>query len=57
MTIAGITFFFALKQNEAVKKETLQLVLVPTREDGTFIWSDETTTEAVQGSRRRSSSF
>ena len=45
-TIAGITFFFALKQNEAVKKETLQLVLVPTREDGTFIWSDEKTDES-----------
>jgi hypothetical protein len=38
---AGITCFFALKYNEAVKKETLQLVLVPTREDGTHIWPDE----------------
>lgn len=38
---AGITFFFALKYNEAVKKETVQLVLVPTREDGTHIWGEE----------------
>jgi hypothetical protein len=38
---AGITFFFALKYNESVKKETVQLVLVPTREDGTFIWPEE----------------
>jgi hypothetical protein len=37
----GITFFFAMKYNEAVKKETLQLVLVPTRDDGTFIWPDD----------------
>lgn len=38
---AGITCFFALKYNEAAKKDTIQLVLVPTREDGTHIWSDE----------------
>ena len=38
---AGITFFFALRYNEDVKKETLQLVLVPTREDGTHIWPEE----------------
>lgn len=37
----GITFFFALKYNESVKKETVQLVLVPTREDGTFIWPED----------------
>ncbi len=34
----GITFFLALKNNEAVKKDTVQLVLVPTREDGSLIW-------------------
>lgn len=39
---AGITFFLGLKYSEAVKKETIQLVLVPTREDGTFIWPDDT---------------
>lgn len=37
----GITFFFGLKYSEAVKKDTVQLVLVPTREDGTFIWPDD----------------
>ena len=38
---AGITCFFALRYNEAVKKETVQLVLVPTREDGTHIWAED----------------
>jgi len=38
---AGITVFFALRYNKDVKKETLQLVLVPTREDGTLIWSED----------------
>jgi len=38
---AGITMFFALKYNEAVKKETIHLVLVPTREDGTHIWPED----------------
>ncbi|HZI25073.1 MAG TPA: hypothetical protein VFD46_08350 [Chryseolinea sp.] len=38
---AGITFFFALKPNEAFKKDTVQLVLVPTREDGTHIWPND----------------
>ena len=46
-SVAGITFCFALKYNDAVKKETLQLVLVPTREDGTFVWGDES--EAAKG--------
>jgi hypothetical protein len=46
---AGITFFFALKYNESVKKETVQLVLVPTRDDGTFIWSEETSAKGVGG--------
>lgn len=39
----GITFFFALKHSEHFKKETLQLILVPTREDGTHIWPDDET--------------
>jgi hypothetical protein len=38
---AGITLFFALRYNEDVKKETLHLVLVPTREDGTHIWPED----------------
>lgn len=37
----GITFLLGLKYNEAVKKETVQLVLLPTREDGSFIWNDD----------------
>jgi hypothetical protein len=41
---AGITFFFAMKFNEFAKKDTLQLVLVPTREDGTHIWKEDTST-------------
>lgn len=41
----GITFFFALKNNEAVKKDTVQLVLVPTREDGSLIWADDATSK------------
>ena len=46
---AGITCFFALKYNEAVKKETLQLVLVPTREDGTHIWAEDAASAKVKG--------
>lgn len=38
---AGITFFLGLKYNEALKTDAIQLVLVPTREDGTFIWSED----------------
>ncbi len=38
---AGITFFLGLKHNEAVGKDTVQLVLVPTAEDGTLIWADD----------------
>lgn len=37
----GITFMFGLKYNEAVKRDTLQLIMLPTREDGSFIWQDE----------------
>ena len=38
---AGITFFFALKYNESVKKDTLNLVLVSTTEDGTLLWGPD----------------
>jgi hypothetical protein len=38
---AGITFFLGLKRNDAVGKDTVQLVLVPTKEDGTLIWSED----------------
>jgi hypothetical protein len=46
---AGITCFFALKYNEDVKKETLQLVLVPTREDGTHIWPEDANVTKTKG--------
>ncbi|MEO5977171.1 MAG: hypothetical protein ABIS36_16640 [Chryseolinea sp.] len=38
---AGITFFLALKYNEVFKKDTVQLVLVSTTEDGTLLWGDD----------------
>jgi hypothetical protein len=44
---AGITFFFALKHSEFAKKETLNLVLVPTREDGTQIWPEDKSSPAA----------
>lgn len=37
---AGITFFLASKYNEYAKKDTVQLVLVGRREDGTLLWPD-----------------
>jgi hypothetical protein len=37
----GITFLLGLKYNEAVKKDSVQLILLPTREDGSFIWADD----------------
>lgn len=36
----GITFFLALKPDEETKKDRVQLVLVPTTEDGKLIWDD-----------------
>jgi len=38
---SGITFFLALKYNEIFKKETVHLVLVPTKEDGELIWPED----------------
>jgi hypothetical protein len=46
---AGITCFFALRYNEAVKKETVHLVLVPTREDGTHIWGEDSGPAKIKG--------
>ena len=46
---AGITFFLALRYNEAAKKETVQLVLVATKEDGKLIWPEDTTTSKLAG--------
>jgi len=47
---AGITFFFGLKYSEFAKKDTLHLVMVPTREDGTHIWKEDTTTSSPAAS-------
>ncbi len=38
----GISFFFGLKHNDHAKKETVQLVLIGTREDGSLIWPEQT---------------
>lgn len=38
---SGITFFLALRYNEAFKKDTVHLVLVPTKEGGELIWPDD----------------
>ena len=46
---AGITFFLALRYEEAVKKETVRLVLVSTTEDGKLLWGDETTAAKADG--------
>jgi hypothetical protein len=35
---AGVSFFFVKKHNKYVDKETLDLVLVPRKEDGTLLW-------------------
>jgi hypothetical protein len=36
--VAGITFFLGAKPNQWAKKDTVQLVLVGTKEDGTLLW-------------------
>ncbi len=38
---AGITFFLALRREDSAKKETVQLVLVATTEDGRLLWENE----------------
>lgn len=38
---SGITFFLALRYDEIFKKETVHLVLVPTRENGELIWPED----------------
>ncbi|HYF67877.1 MAG TPA: hypothetical protein VD884_07070 [Ohtaekwangia sp.] len=35
---AGISFYLAKKHSDLEKKNVIDLVLVPTREDGTHIW-------------------
>ncbi len=36
--VTGISFFLCSKQNDAVGKKTVQLVLVGRKEDGTLLW-------------------
>jgi hypothetical protein len=40
--VAGITFFLGSKPNLWAKKDTVQLVLVGTQEDGTLLWPSAT---------------
>jgi hypothetical protein len=37
---AGISFFFGLKFSEHAKKDTVHLVMVGTKEDGSLIWQN-----------------
>lgn len=46
---AGITFFLGLKYNEQLKTEIVQLVLVPTTEDGKLIWPDDMAASKLGG--------
>src|SRR5688572_26576292 len=39
--VAGITFFLGTKPNQWAKKDTVQLVLVGTKEDGTLMWPSD----------------
>jgi hypothetical protein len=43
---AGITIFLGVKYSDIVEKEVVNLILVPTTEDGTLLWND-TTTRAI----------
>ena len=38
---AGLSFFFAKKYNPGVGKDTVDLVIVPRKEDGTLVWPKE----------------
>ena len=42
---AGITIFLGVKYSDIVKKEVVNLILVPTTEDGTLLWERTSTTE------------
>ncbi|MEJ1236961.1 hypothetical protein WBG78_02465 [Chryseolinea sp. T2] len=46
---AGITIFLGVKYSDIVKKEVVNLILVPTTEDGTLLW-DKTSTTALNDS-------
>ena len=47
--IAGVSFFFAKKYSDFAGKDNLDLVLVPTKADGTFIWPTSTEGKDVPG--------
>lgn len=42
---AGITFFLGLRYSEDVKKEVVNLIMVPTSEDGNLLWESSETTQ------------
>jgi hypothetical protein len=46
---SGITFFFASKYSDFAKKDTVNLVLVARREDGSLIWPDDSPTAKSDG--------
>ena len=46
---AGITIFLGLKYSDDVKKEVVNLILVPTTEDGTLLWEASSTTRLDDG--------
>jgi hypothetical protein len=46
---AGITFFLGLKYSEDVKREVVNLVLVPTSSDGTLMWEGTGATQEKNG--------
>jgi hypothetical protein len=39
--VAGISFYLASKYSDYAKKDTVQLVLVGTKEDGTVLWPED----------------
>jgi hypothetical protein len=47
--IAGVSFFFSKKPNSFAGKDTLNLVLVPTKADGTLVWPGDTEKAALTG--------
>lgn len=47
---SGISFFFCLKENDAVKKETLNLVMIGRKEDGSLMGEEDATTKLMSES-------
>lgn len=46
---AGVSIVFAMKPNPHAGKDTDNVVLIPTKEDGTLIWTDSTGGENKDG--------